>query len=97
MYSGLLFESLKLLGIVFDEYNVFDSRTINKADFIFLSGGDTFLQSEFFKEIKLKELLKGFDGIITTLYNEKFNSIRHREYDGIYINFVGMNQKIKLR
>ena len=34
---------------------------------------------------------------LTTIYNEKFNSIRPREYDGRYINFVGMNPEIKLR
>ena len=31
------------------------------------------------------------------LYNEKFNSIRPREYDGSHLNFVGMNPEIKLR
>ncbi|QOV18558.1 DEAD/DEAH box helicase family protein [Blautia liquoris] len=30
-------------------------------------------------------------------YNEKFNSIRPREYDGQHINFVGMNPEISLR
>lgn len=30
-------------------------------------------------------------------YNEKFNSIRPREYDGKHINFVGMNPEITLR
>ena len=31
------------------------------------------------------------------LYNEKFNSIRPREYDGSHLNFVGMNPEITLR
>ena len=31
------------------------------------------------------------------LYNEKFNSIRPREYDGSHLNFVGMNPAIQLR
>ena len=31
------------------------------------------------------------------LYNEKFNSIRPREYDGSHLTFVGMNPEIKLR
>ncbi|MFA7137439.1 MAG: SNF2-related protein [Bacteroidales bacterium] len=30
-------------------------------------------------------------------YNEKFNSIRPREYDGKHINFVGINPEITLR
>jgi N12 class adenine-specific DNA methylase len=31
------------------------------------------------------------------IYNEKFNSLRPREYDGSHINFVGMNPEITLR
>ncbi|MBR4132665.1 MAG: DEAD/DEAH box helicase family protein, partial [Oscillospiraceae bacterium] len=31
------------------------------------------------------------------LYNERFNSIRPREYDGSHLNFVGMNPEIRLR
>ena len=31
------------------------------------------------------------------IYNEKFNSIRPREYDGSHIVFAGMNPEIKLR
>ena len=34
---------------------------------------------------------------LTRLYNEKFNSIRPREYDGSHLNFVGMNPEITLR
>ena len=34
---------------------------------------------------------------LTKLYNEKFNSIRPREYDGSHLNFVGMNPEITLR
>lgn len=34
---------------------------------------------------------------LVTLYNEKFNSIRPREYDGSNLNFIGMNPEIKLR
>lgn len=34
---------------------------------------------------------------LTRLYNDKFNCIRPREYDGKYINFVGMNTEITLR
>ena len=31
------------------------------------------------------------------IYNEKFNSVRPREYDGSHLNFVGMNPEIHLR
>lgn len=34
---------------------------------------------------------------LTTIYNERFNSIRPREYDGRYITFGGMNPEITLR
>ena len=34
---------------------------------------------------------------LVKIYNEKFNSIRPREYDGQYITFGGMNPEIKLR
>ena len=34
---------------------------------------------------------------LTKMYNEKFNSIRPREYDGSHITFNGMNPEIKLR
>lgn len=35
--------------------------------------------------------------ILTRLYNDKFNCIKPREYDGQYINFSGMNPEITLR
>lgn len=34
---------------------------------------------------------------LTRLYNDKFNSIRPREYDGSHINFAGINPEITLR
>lgn len=34
---------------------------------------------------------------LTRLYNEKFNSIRPREYDGSHMSFVGINPEITLR
>lgn len=34
---------------------------------------------------------------LVKLYNEKFNSIRNRQYDGSHLNFYGMNPEIKLR
>lgn len=35
--------------------------------------------------------------VLCKLYNEKFNSIRPRTFDGSHLNFVGMNPEIKLR
>ena len=34
---------------------------------------------------------------LVRLYNDRFNSIRPREYDGSHLNFVGINPEIKLR
>ena len=107
LYSSLLFESLKLSGIVFNEYNILDSRTINKAkefvdkaNFIFLSGGDTFEQSEFFKEIKLKELLEDYNGIIVgqsagsiNMAKDVFNSPEQGEdSEPIYFEGLGLTE-----
>jgi len=71
LYSSLLFEGLKLSGISFNEYLILDSSTIshaeeyiNKANMIFLSGGDTYVQNEFFKSINLKEKLGNYKGLI---------------------------------
>ncbi len=70
-YAALVFEGLKLSGITFSEYLILDNRTkentleyIKKSDVIFLSGGDTYIQNEFFKEIDLKNLLQNYNGII---------------------------------
>lgn len=43
-----------------------------------------------YKDIERRERL-------VRLYNDKFNSIRPREYDGSHLNFAGMNPEIKLR
>ena len=107
IYSNLLFESLKLSGIVFKEYNVLDSRTIDsakefvdRANLIFLSGGDTFLQSELFKEIKLKDLLKNYNGIVIgqsagsiNMAKDVFNSPEQSENsEPIYFEGLGLTK-----
>ena len=107
MYSKLLFESLKLSGITFEEYNVLDNRTIDKtnefvdkADLIFLSGGDTFMQNEFLKEIKLKELLENYNGIIIgqsagsiNMAKDVFNSPEQSEKsEPIYFEGLGLTK-----
>lgn len=70
-YASLIFEGLKLSGITFSEYLILDNRTkdntneyVKRASVIFLSGGDTYIENDFFKQIHLKELLQSFDGII---------------------------------
>lgn len=70
-YSKLIFDGFKLSGLTFDNYLVLDRRTSNlsegyvsKADLIFLSGGDSYVENQFFKDIKLKELLENYQGVI---------------------------------
>ncbi len=70
-YASLIFEGLKASGITFSEYLILDNRTkdnayeyVKRSNVIFLSGGDTYIENEFFKQIHLKELLHDFDGII---------------------------------
>lgn len=70
-YAALIFNGLKLSGITFSEYFILDNRTKNnaseyvkKSNVIFLSGGDTYIENEFFKQIHLRELLQDFNGII---------------------------------
>lgn len=106
-YSNLLFEALKLSGISFKEYNVLDNETknnaqelIDKADFIFLSGGDTYVQNCFFNEINLKELLNNFDGIIMgqsagsiNMATNVFNSPEAKEEsEPIYFEGLGLTE-----
>ena len=93
LYSKLLFEGLKLSGVSFKEYLVLDSSTvdktkeyIDKANMIFLSGGDTYIQNEFFKRIHLREKLGIFNGLIIgqsagaiNMANDVFNSPEEME------------------
>lgn len=37
---------------------------ISEASLIFLSGGDTYIQNEFFKKINLSEKIKSFNGLV---------------------------------
>ncbi|MCI9434817.1 MAG: hypothetical protein HFI86_06075 [Bacilli bacterium] len=66
-YAKVLFDSIKVVGIKFDEYLVLDGESkgkaadyIKDASLVFLCGGDTYKQHEFFTAINLKELLKNF-------------------------------------
>lgn len=71
-YSKILFDALKLSGIVFDNYYVVDDKSIVeevrdrvlKSDLVFLSGGDTFTQMQYFEGIKLREILSDYEGVI---------------------------------
>ncbi len=71
MYANVTFESFKKSGIGFKNLIVVDNRNkqdiakiIKCADFVFLSGGHVPTQNKFFEEIKLKDILKTYDGVI---------------------------------
>lgn len=70
-YANCTFESFKLSGFPFEKLIVIDDRfkeniadTILSSDLVFLSGGDTYTEMQFFEKIRLREILKKFDKII---------------------------------
>lgn len=70
-YLKLEIEAFNLSGISFKEYLILDNRTkqnisqiLKYSSLIFLSGGDTYTQNQFFNEINLKEHLKGLDCVV---------------------------------
>lgn len=71
VYANIFFDSLKLVGIEFDNYYVLEDSTRDKAseyidgaDLVFLCGGRTSYQMKFFEEINLKKILELYDGIV---------------------------------
>lgn len=64
-------ESFRLAGSNFKEAVMLDARNgkaasevISRADVVILTGGKCVCQGEFFGEIGLKEILKGYDGVL---------------------------------
>ena len=71
MYAAFMFEGFKLSGFNFKKYVIIDDRfngdlgsIVRDADIIFLAGGDTKTQMDFFNRIGLRDILKKYDGII---------------------------------
>ena len=70
-YANITFDSMKMVGISFDEYLILDresmknaNKYIDGANLVFLCGGDTYKQHEFFEAINLRELLSNYDGLV---------------------------------
>lgn len=70
-YAKIFFESMKMCGIVFEQYCILDGTKIDKtndylqnADLIYLCGGDTYNQHLFFEKIGLKEFLIDYSGVV---------------------------------
>lgn len=70
-YANNVVKSLNLDGFGIDNLIVVDHRfngdiakTIKSADVVFLGGGNVPKQNNYFKEIKLKQILKDFKGVL---------------------------------
>ena len=70
-----------------------EHRVLNRKETTLAQQKQELIREEFkewiFKDMRRREAL-------CKVYNERFNSVRPREYDGSHIQFVGMNPEIKL-
>lgn len=86
-------KDVRIFDTVQDE-NGNDKRVLNKKETVLAQQKQQLIKDAFrdwiWKDPARRERL-------TTLYNERFNSVRPREYDGSHIKFVGMNPEITLR
>lgn len=86
-------KDVRIFDTVQDEYGN-DKRVLNKKETVLAQQKQQLIKDAFrdwiWKDPARRERL-------TALYNEKFNSVRPREYDGSHIKFVGMNPEITLR
>ena len=70
-----------------------EHRELNRKETMLVQQKQELIKEEF-KEWIFKDLHRRED--LCKIYNERFNSIRPREYDGSHIQFVGMNPEITL-
>ena len=74
--------------------NGYEIRVLNKKETMLASQKQDAMKAAFkdwiFKDQQRRERL-------VRVYNERFNSIRPREYDGSHLTFPGMNPEIELR
>ena len=70
-YAKIFFDSMKMAGIVFNEYLIIEGTNYDKAseyiegaDLVFLCGGDTYNQYKLFSKMNLKQILSSYSGII---------------------------------
>lgn len=69
-------------------------RVLNKKETAIAQGKQDLIKTRFLEWI-WKDPMRREN--LTNLYNEKFNSIRNRTYDGSHLRFAGMNPMITLR
>ena len=94
----LLEQSLNLKNIqIYDtsiDENGKERREINKKETV-LAGQKQDMIKEQFKDWVFKD--RDRREMLVELYNEKFNAIRPRQYDGSHLEFPGMNPEIVLK
>lgn len=89
--DALNLRDTKIYDTIHDAYG--EHRVLNRKETTLAQQKQELIREEFkewiFKDMSRRETL-------CKIYNERFNSIRPREYDGSHIQFVGMNPEIKL-
>lgn len=91
-------DTLNLRDVRIYDYVEDDDRkkkaVLNKKETAIAQGKQDLIKQAFqdwiWKELERRQRL-------TDYYNENFNAIRPREYDGSHLNFYGMNPEIRLR
>ena len=89
--DALNLRDTKIYDIIHDADG--EHRVLNRKETTLAQQKQELIREEFkewiFKDMSRRETL-------CKIYNERFNSVRPREYDGSHIQFVGMNPEIKL-
>ena len=93
MEETLNLRDVRIFDYIYDD-NGKKTPVLNKKETAIAQGKQELIKQAFqdwiWKDPQRRERL-------TRLYNDKFNSVRPREYDGSHINFVGINPEITLR
>lgn len=83
-YARIFFDSMKMVGITFEEYCILDGTKVNKAkeyienaDLVFLCGGNTYNQHLFFEKMNLKILLSTYSKIVMDQSAGAINMTQH--------------------
>ncbi len=91
--TALNLNDIKVYKTVVDYETGEEKRVIDKQKTAIAQSKEDEIKTKFeewiFKDPDRREAL-------VKLYNEKFNSIKNREYDGSHLKFYGMNPEIKL-
>ncbi len=92
-FAGEMYDTFTEAGLAFTSYEVLDRRTqaraaelIAGAGLLILAGGHVPTQNQFFAELDLRALLRGYDGVVVGISAGTMNSAEtvyaHPELDG---------------